>query len=295
VAQLDAATARAALAGRLGDDPALALRGQHANARALEQVLFGCSGARCRERAAAAGKQPFMLHAAAVHSAHDGMAKLVGPLPLAAMLAGNIILEYEQGLPLTQVGWGRLDHADALAPLFALRQAEADLVKRTPYLAAARSGNLLTWIGASLSQAANGGAQPAPLQGRPAVIVLVGHDTNLSNLQALLGLRWRLPEQPDPYAPGSAMVLSLYSDAAGDSVRAQVVAPTLTALRAGSVDAHQGMVSVPVFIPDCSKGTPGYPCPLTVLLGRIRAAVPPHAAALQLRQMLDTPAQIPKP
>jgi hypothetical protein len=42
------------------------------------------------------------------------------------------------------------------------------------------------------------------------VLVISGHDTNLSNMSGLLQLSWRLPGyQPDDTPPGGALVFSL--------------------------------------------------------------------------------------
>src|SRR5450755_634837 len=46
--------------------------------------------------------------------------------------------------------------------------------------------------------------------GRPgdALLILVGHDTNLSNLSGMLHLSWHLPGyQPDDTPPGGALIL----------------------------------------------------------------------------------------
>lgn len=269
------ADARAALLGRMGNDPALAMQGLQNDAQMLEQVLFGCSDAACRSRQATRGKRPFMLARPAVVATRNGMAKLEGPLAQAGMLAGNILLEYENGAPLADVGWGRASTPQALDALFALRQASSDLVKRTPYLAAARSGNLLAWIGASLIGHTAGLAPPSPAHAAARVVFLVGHDTNLANLQALLDLRWRFAGQPDPYAPGAALVFRLSVGEGGvPQVRVLAIAPVLQALRNGTISGDRGMQAVPVFVPGCSSAVPGYPCSLPRLLERIRLAVP---------------------
>jgi len=267
--------ARAALLGRIGEDPALAMQRLQTDAQVLEQVLFDCSDTACRAQQAMRGKHPFMLARPEVVATHDGMAKLKGPLALASMLAGNILLQYEDGVPLADVGWGRASTPQALDALFALHQAASDLVKRTPYLAAARSGNLLAWIGAALAAHAGRVAPPPPANTPAHVVFLVGHDTNLANVQALLGLRWHIPGQPDPYAPGAALVFSLSAGGAGvPQIRVLALAPTLRALRDGTVAIDHGMRAVPVFVPGCSSALPGYPSALPCLLERIREAVP---------------------
>jgi 4-phytase/acid phosphatase len=45
------------------------------------------------------------------------------------------------------------------------------------------------------------------------VLIVVGHDTNLSNLSGLLNLSWKLPGYPaDDTPPGGALIFSLWND-----------------------------------------------------------------------------------
>ena len=71
----------------------------------------------------------------------------------------------------------------------ALHTAYADIVRRTPYVARVRGSNLLDHILNSLRQpyARNGSV---PWLGKPgdAALVIVGNDTNLSNLAGMLGI-----------------------------------------------------------------------------------------------------------
>ena len=67
-----------------------------------------------------------------------------------------------------------------------------------------------------------------------AVLILSGHDTNLSNVSGLLGLSWHLPGyQPDDTPPGGALVFSLWKDASSGkySVRTQYLAQSLDQIR----------------------------------------------------------------
>ena len=107
-------------------------------------------------------------------------------------------------------------------------------MRRTPYLARARSSNLLDHVLVSMTQAALGKPVKGAL-GRPgdALLVLTGHDTNLSNLSGMLGLSWRLPGyQPDDTPPGGALIFSLWhGDAGEDRVTARYVAQSADQMR----------------------------------------------------------------
>ena len=132
------------------------------------------------------------------------------------------------------LGWGRLD-ADILLRVMELHAASSDLTRRTPYLARARGSNLLDHVLRSIEQAATGKAVPGAL-GRPgdAVLIVVGHDTNLANISGMLGLSWHLPGyQPDDTPPGGALVFSLWQqpDTARYFVRTTYLAQTLQQMR----------------------------------------------------------------
>src|SRR5262249_25186989 len=107
--------------------------------------------------------------------------------------------------------WGRLTKENLFQSL-ALRRLYADWTRRAPYLARARSSNLLAHLVASLDQAASGKAVNGAI-GSPdtSLLVLGGHDTNLSNLSGMLDLSWNLPGyQPDETPPGGAVIFSLW-------------------------------------------------------------------------------------
>jgi 4-phytase/acid phosphatase len=112
-----------------------------------------------------------------------------------------------------------------------LHAVYADLMRRTPYLARTRGASLMTDILDSLKQAATGTAIPGAM-GNPgdALLVLSGHDTNLSNISGMLGLSWKLPGyQPDDTPPGGALVFSLWHDSESGifSVRTQYLAQSM--------------------------------------------------------------------
>ena len=113
-----------------------------------------------------------------------------GSLALASTLTENLLLEYTNGFSGEQFGWGRLTATD-LEHLLALHTTYAELMRRTPYLAKARGSNLLNHIVRTMEQSStgktvNGAIGPADAK----LVVIVGHDTNVSNLSGMLGLSW---------------------------------------------------------------------------------------------------------
>ena len=130
------------------------------------------------------------------------------------------------------LGWGRLD-ANSLFRILELHVLFSDLTRRTPYLARARGSNLLDHVLLSMEQAATGKPVPGAL-GPPGdtVLIVSGHDTNLSNLSGMLGLSWHLPGyQPDDTPPGGALIFSLWQQAGHYFVRTEYLAQTMEQMR----------------------------------------------------------------
>jgi 4-phytase/acid phosphatase len=208
---------------RLGDNPKHFLDLHRAAFEALQSVLAG-------------GGTPKKLIGPPEEirvSATDKGIQLTEPLGLASTLSENLLLEWAEGMKGKDLAWGRLD-AGTLLRVLELHVAYADLTRRTPYVARARGSNLLDHVLRSMEQAATGKAVPGALDPPGAVLlVLVGHDTNLSNLSGMLGISWRLPGyQPDDTPPGGALIFSLWQMDTGQYfVRTQYLAQTLEQMR----------------------------------------------------------------
>ena len=140
----------------------------------------------------------------------DHLPALKGPLSTASTITENFLLEYTSGLPMDQVGWGRVDIA-TLRELLALHTAASDLGRRSSYLATAQASNALAHILDTLQQAVTGKEVPGALGklGDYAVI-LVGHDTNLANIAGTLNLNWLVDGRRDDTPPGGALVFELW-------------------------------------------------------------------------------------
>ncbi len=108
-------------------------------------------------------------------------------------------------------------------------------MRRTPALARIHSSNLLAHVLCSMSQAVSGKPAPGALgNAGDALLVLSGHDTNLSNISGMLGLSWHLPGyQPDDTPPGGALIFSLWRDSASGEyfVKTKYLAQTLDQMR----------------------------------------------------------------
>jgi 4-phytase/acid phosphatase len=176
-------------------------------------------------------------------------------LNLASTLSEDLLLEYADGMSGQDLGWGRLTVSNLLE-VMSLHTAYAELMRRTPYLARMRGSNLLSFILNALQQSVDGKAK-AP------VLVIAGHDTNLSSLSGMLGLSWLLPTyQADDAPPGGALIFTLWRSAAGQhSVRLQFIAQTVDQMHdAEPLSAEHPPAIANIFVPGCSSANDGYPC-----------------------------------
>jgi 4-phytase / acid phosphatase len=159
--------------------------------------------------------------------------ELTGPFATGSTFSEDLLLEYVEGMKGPALGWGRLTR-DRLQRVLEIHTVYADLMRRTAYLAQARGSNLLAHVLHSLDQAASGKPVPGTL-GKPGdeVLLLAGHDTNLSNLSGMLGLSWKLAGyQPDDTPPGGALIFSLWRDSAGQySLKLRYVSQSLDQMR----------------------------------------------------------------
>lgn len=155
--------------------------------------------------------------------------KLGGALDRASTAAQILLLEYADGKPAQDVGWGRAT-ADDVTALGAFHSLEFRLLARPPYIAARNmaglSPRILAWLSDDKAAA-------------PTIAMIAGHDTQVANLAGLLDLHWRVPGiAADDPVPGGAIMLERLSDARGQHyVRAVYRAQSLAELRAGTARA----------------------------------------------------------
>ena len=271
----DKLVATAAVAGRIGNNPAGLTEAYRPQLQALEDVLHTCKP----EAQCAAPKSLFDLPASIAPGNGDHLVELRSPLGTAATMTENLLLEYTEGMDAAQVGWGRVD-AKKLRELLQLHTASADIERRTSYLARAQSSNLLSHLVDSMQQAI-AHAPVAGALGRPQdkLLILVGHDTNLTNIAGTLDLSWLIDGRRDDTPPGGALAFELWrrpqqSSHSGLLVRAYYTAQTLDQMRIASpLTMASPPERVPVFIPGCS-GADGA-CDWAAFQRTIEAAIDP--------------------
>ncbi len=211
----------------------------------------------------------------------DQSVELTGSVAAASTLGEDLLLEYANGWSGAQLGWGRLTVAD-LRRILELHAAYGDLTRRTPYLARAAGSNLLAHILRSMEQAATGQPTPEAL-GTPggAVLILSGHDTNISNVAGMLGLSWTLPGYPaNETPPGGALVFELWREASGGyAVSTRYLAQTLEQMHDAtplSLAAPPGIANVPV--PGCAENEHAA-CPWSDFERAMQSAIDEHFVA----------------
>jgi 4-phytase/acid phosphatase len=133
-----------------------------------------------------------------------------GGLGLTDIAADPFIMEYTDGLPLTDVGWGQLSlDAVSEATRFVILNERVNF--RTPYLDEVQSSNAAAHVLRSMKQAVLGEAVQGGFSGSGTqILAVISSDDYVAGLAGLLDTHWQLPGyQPDYCAPGGALVFEL--------------------------------------------------------------------------------------
>ena len=177
--------------------------------------------------------QPIPLDATTT-TLYAGNAVDEGGLGATNASADPFVMEYTNGFPLTDVGWGQLS-LDTLSQITRITILAQNIEFRTPYLDRVQSSNAGAHVLRSMRQAVLGEAIPGAF-GDPTsrLIAVISSDAYVTGLAGLLGLHWQLPGyQPDFCAPGGALVFEVrQSRASGEyMVRAFYTAQGFDQLR----------------------------------------------------------------
>lgn len=266
VARLDERMAVAAVNGRLGGNPQ-SLASAYAPELALTRsILFGYPADQVPVPAAPPGKIDVTALPISVTPGTPGTPVGLGGLTMVVAAIDPFAMEYADGLPASEVGWGQLT-AGGINQITRLYNLALDLEYRTPYLARVQSSNVASHIVRSMVQAATANAMTGAL-GAPStkVIVLMAMNTSLTGFAGLFHLDWSLPGYPtDTCAPGGALVFELrQSQSTGEYVvRVSYVTQTMDQLRNGTALTLQAPPAIaPVFVPGCSTRNANFDCAL---------------------------------
>jgi 4-phytase / acid phosphatase len=133
-----------------------------------------------------------------------------GGLITTLLAADPFVMQYGDGRPMDQVGWGQLS-LDDLSQQTRIITLAFEIQMRTPYLNELQSSNAAAHVLKSMQQVVTGdrirGAFGTP---RTKVLVINSSDAYVAGLAGLLNVHWLLPGyQRDYAAPGGALVLEL--------------------------------------------------------------------------------------
>jgi 4-phytase / acid phosphatase len=271
----DNALAAAALSGRIGNNPSGLVDAYGPTLQTMEAILSKCNSSEaCKEPTQSLLQTPSSISPG--HGSH--LVTFRSPLSVASTVAEDFQLEYTNGMPLNEVGWGHANEA-IVSEMISLHTAEADLTHRTPYLARAQASNLMIHIADTLQQAVQKKRVTGAL-GNPGdkLLFLVGHDTNISTLAGALGISWLIDGRRDDTPPGGALVFEVWSSpkTKGYAVRTYYVSQTMEQMR----DLVPLTLTVPparanIFVPGCSTADKNYSCKFSGFQQSIHAAIDP--------------------
>ena len=264
VAQIDEQMAVAAVRGRLGDSAQSLTTAYGPELALTRSILFNYPASQTPAPAAPAGKLDVTTLPIAIADSASPVS--IGGLGTVVIAIDPFVMEYADGMPAADVGWGQLT-AGGISQITRLYNLALDLEYRTPYLAAVQSSNLASHIVRSLVQAATGNVMTGALANPSTkVIMLMAANTNITGLAGLFRLDWILPGYPaDTAAPGGALVFELrQSQSTGEYlVRTSYVTQTMDQLRNRTgLTLTAPPASGPVFIPGCSVRNATFDCSL---------------------------------
>lgn len=284
VAELDYGMTVAAVNGRIGGNPQSLVSAYAPELALTRSVLFNYPAGTTPVPAAPAGAIDVTALPVVVAAGNSNVPVNLGGLALLIGAIDPFIMEYADGLPNAEVGWGQLT-APGITQIYRLYDLLLDLEFRTPYLAQVQSSNVASHIVRSLVQAATGnpmgGALATP---STKVTALIAANTNITGLAGLLRLDWLLPSYSrDVSVLSGALVFELrQSQSTGEYiVRTSYVAQTMDQLRNQTPLTLEAPPAIaPVFVPGCSEGNATFDCPLGKFVRVVTQAIDPHSADL---------------
>jgi 4-phytase/acid phosphatase len=185
----------------------------HADGFKLLDQALGCTGPRAQSGCSLAAMPPALVR-------NEGDRPDIGdPFGIASTVSQTFLLEYLEGMPMSDVAWGRLSRQQ-IEDLLEFHSLKFYYEGRAPYVAARAASPLAS----RMLQAMKDG---------PKLTVLVGHDTNIADLGGFLDLHWKVPSYPrDDPPPGGALGFEVLSNASGKQfVRAFYRSQTMDQVR----------------------------------------------------------------
>lgn len=241
---IDTAAARDAVLAEVG--PLDAVMKSHRPAfEIMQRVLDCCAPAPCTDAGLKAGCAIADMPVEISVAGGEGRPKATGPLDWAPSVAQALMLEYVEGKPMSEVGWGRASRAD-IEVMMEIHTLKGDILQRPAYISRRGASPLVGRMLGALEGAAGNGSK---------LTVIVGHDTNIVDVSGMLDFDWKVDSYPaNNPPPGGGVGFELLSDAAGKHyVRAFYRAQTMDQMRALSpLSLADPAYRQPLKIPGCS-------------------------------------------
>jgi 4-phytase/acid phosphatase len=275
---MDLAANRAAVLERIGGNFDSVLREYGPQLNLMQATL-------CPPGQAASGGQcGLRSEPSAVMAARQGGVHVSGPIGIGSAAAETFLMESAEGLPTSEVAWGRLNGDAELRNLLEIHRLDMDLEQKTLPIARQRGSNLLAQIAASLQ---DGHKFPGLLQlAEPVRLgLLVGHDTNIANVARLLNVEWQIAGfQPNDASPGGALAFELLKDdrTGRRYVRLAYYAQTLDQMRRQAVlDFENPPGLAAVDLPACARDSVEKACPLERFIAIANEAIDPACVTVK--------------
>ncbi|MGC7411468.1 histidine-type phosphatase [Pandoraea pneumonica] len=204
----DPKLAHDAILRAMGGDPELARKKYDADVAAMVEAVGVPADCAAKRGAEACG-----LYAKAWGVKDSGKIGLTGPVSVGASMSETIRMQYADGWPLERIAFGHVKGEVDVIRLMGLRSAKYDLVNHTPYLARRGGSQLLSQVAMAI-EAAPAAATAKPVKGAPPparLTVFVAHDTNISQVRAMLGFDWKLGAYRDnDVVPGGMLMFERF-------------------------------------------------------------------------------------
>jgi 4-phytase / acid phosphatase len=275
---MDFASNRAALLARIGGDFSSVLR-EYAPQLSLMQATL------CPPELAAGRPQCGLpSEAPAVQRGADGRVIIAGPIGIGSAAAEAFAMESAEGLPASQVAWGRLSGDAAIRDLLKIHRLEVDLAEKTLPIARQRGSNLLSQIVTTLQ---DGHRFPgAPNIAEPVrLAILIGHERNVAHIERLLNLDWDIPGyQANEAPPGSGLAFELFREVSTGQryVRLAYFAQTPEQMRQATVlNLAQPPGAVEVDLAACAAYARERSCPMERFVEIAKAAIDPACVTIK--------------
>lgn len=179
-----------------------------------------------------------------------------GTLFVGLSASETFLMEYAQGMPASDVGWGEVDLHDILEMLPVQNQVMS-VLESTDGPAQAYGSNITAHVLGSLEQAVTG-SDVEGVTGSPQarVVGYFAHDGTIANVAGTLKLRWDSPDVLENGTPPcGALVFELHESLDGEhSVQLWFVTQTLDQMRSGAeLTLEEPPLRLPVTMESCGS------------------------------------------